>query len=149
MEQAKYQAFLDDYAFLIQGLLDSYEALFDAEYLTWAQKLLTIVNSKFWDEQNFGYYYISSDQEELFQRMKDEYDRSIPAGTGIMLMNNLRFFSLTEDIKYLEKAESIIKKYKSRMIDNPCQYASYFSGLDFFIQNCIGISGNGAGERIL
>jgi uncharacterized protein YyaL (SSP411 family) len=132
--QAKYQAYLDDYAFLIQGLLDAYEALFDVSYLEWAYELTEYTNSKFWDDDKYGYFYTSSDQEELIERLKDEHDASLPSGSAIMMMNLLRFYSITESNDFLDIVENILKKYGKRMVSNPYGYASYFLGLDFYIQ---------------
>jgi uncharacterized protein YyaL (SSP411 family) len=132
--QAKYQAYLDDYALLIQGLLDAYEALFDVSYLEWAYELTEYTNSKFWDDDKFGYFYTSSDQEELIERLKDEHDASLPSGSAIMMMNLLRFYSITESNNFLDIVEKMLKKYGKRMVSNPYGYASYFLGLDFYIQ---------------
>ncbi len=132
--QAKYQAYLDDYAFLIQGLLDAYEAVFDPSYLDWAHELLQYSNKKFWDKDKGGYFYTSSDQEDLFDRLKDEHDQSIPSATSIMMLNNLRFYSLTEDSKLLAFAEEVLKKYGQQISGNPYGYASYLLGLDFYQQ---------------
>jgi uncharacterized protein YyaL (SSP411 family) len=132
--RAKYLAYLDDYAFLIQGLLDSYEALFDESYLEWAYELTAYTNAKFWDEEKFGYFYTSSDQEELIERLKDEHDASLPSGSAIMLLNLLRLYSITESKEVLETAENILKKYGNRIVSNPYGYASYLLGLDFYLK---------------
>jgi uncharacterized protein YyaL (SSP411 family) len=132
--KAKYNAFIDDYAFLIQGLLDAYEALFDTEYIEWALKLLNYSNEKFWDKDNYGYFYTSSDHPNLIERMKDEHDQSIPSAASILLINNLRFYSITENDEFLSLAEYILKKYGKRIESNPYGYASYLLGLDFYLQ---------------
>jgi len=132
--KAKYRAFLDDYAFLIQGLLDAYEALFEDSYLVWARELLEHTNEKFWDSEFAGYYYTSADQEKLITRLKDEHDQSVPSGAAVMLLNNLRFYALTENSDLLSLAEKVIKKYAGRMRTNPYGYASYLLGLDFYLQ---------------
>jgi len=132
--QAKYQAYLDDYAFLIQGLLDAYEALFNEDYLEWAYELSEYTNSKFWDDDKFGYFYTSSDQEELIERLKDEHDASLPSGSAIMMINHLRFYSITESTEFLDLTEKILKKYGKRMVSNPYGYASYLLGVDFYTQ---------------
>jgi uncharacterized protein YyaL (SSP411 family) len=132
--KAKYRAFLDDYAFLIQGLLDAYEAIFNEDYLTWAQDLVRQTNEKFWDAERAGYYYTSEDQEKLITRMKDEHDQSVPSGTAVMMLNNLRFYALTENSDHLSLAEKVIRKYADRMSTNPYGYASYLLGVDFYLQ---------------
>ncbi|MGD9487063.1 MAG: thioredoxin domain-containing protein [Calditrichaceae bacterium] len=131
---AKYSGYLDDYANLIRGLLDAYEALFNDDYLKWAFELTQYVNKNFLDPENGGYYYTSNEQEELFKRLKDETDQSIPSGTGIMLLNNLRIFSLTEDNDLMKICENIFKKYGGEFPVNPYGYASYLNALDFYIK---------------
>jgi uncharacterized protein YyaL (SSP411 family) len=132
--KAQYAGYLDDYAFLIKALFDSYEALFDASHLEWAMELLNYSNKTFWDDANYGYFYTSSEQEKLIYRMKDDHDQSIPSGNGIMLLNNLRFYSVTENSELLVKAEQILKKYSSHMQSNSYGYASYLLSLDFYLQ---------------
>lgn len=132
--QAKYDAFIEDYAFVIQALLDAFEALFDPNFITLAIELNNYANAHFWDKVNGGYYTTSDEQEKLIKRMKDATDSSIPAGTGIMLLNNLRLFSYTENKKYYTLAEDILKKYSTELSENPYGYASYLAGLDFYLE---------------
>ncbi len=131
--QAKFTAYLDDYAALIQGLLDAYEAVFKSEYLRLSKILVKQVNKQFWDSVNGGYFFTSSKQEQLIQRMKDDSDQSIPSGTGIMALNLLRLFSLTEETGLLKKAEQIFSKYGSNYVSNPYGYASHLNALDFYL----------------
>lgn len=132
--QAKYDAFIEDYAFIVQALLDAWEALFDLSYLAFAINLTDYANSNFWDKKTAGYYTTSDDQEELVVRMKDSHDSSIPSATGIMLMNNLRLFSFTEDKTYFNFAEQILQKCENQLTENPYSYASYLAGLDFYLE---------------
>ena len=130
---AKIDAFLDDYANLIQGLLDAYEALFDQSYLQWAIQLTNQVNQHFWDDKHTGYFYTSTMQEKLLKRMKDDNDQSIPSGSGIMCLNQLRLYSITTKSEYLENVEQIFKHYSYQMESNPYGYASYLNALDFYL----------------
>ncbi len=132
--QAKYDGFLDDYANWIQGLLDAYEALFDGTYLQWAYDLTQKVNAYFWDRDNGGYFYTASDQEALIRRMKDEGDQSIPSGNGIMLSNQLRLFSFTEERELIDKCEIILRKYGPNFSRHPFAYASYLNAFDFYLE---------------
>jgi len=131
--QAKYDGYLDDYANVIQGLLDSYEAVFDEEFLRLALRLSVHVNREFWDDQNQGYFYTSSAQEKLIHRLKDEQDQSIPSGTGIMASNLLRLYTMTEQPDLLNIAEKIFTKYEGRYISNPHGFASHLIALDFYL----------------
>jgi len=129
----KYDAYLSDYANIIQGLLDAYEAIFDNTYLILARKLIDHCNNNFWDAETAGYFFSSAKGEKLIHRLKDDQDQSIPSGTGIMLLNNLRFYSLTEDTSFIKKAELILQYYGDDLKKNPYGMASYLSGLDFYL----------------
>lgn len=132
--QAKYDGFLDDYAFLIQALLDSYEALFDPDLLDKAFALLSTANARFSDPQGSGYFYSSGQDSTLITRMKDEYDQSIPSGTGVMLLNNLRFYSLTADPALLKIVEQTFAAYRSAMQRSPYGFGSFLTALDFYLR---------------
>ena len=131
---AKIDAFIDDYANLIQGLLDSYEAVFDTDYLHWAIELTSYINKKFWDNKDGGYFFTSSEQEKLLIRLKDNHDQSIPSANGVMLMNLLRMSFYTGDNEYQEMAEQILTKYADNFKDNPYAYSSYLNALDFYLR---------------
>lgn len=63
--------FLDDYAFLIKGLLDLYEASLDSRWLKWARELQQKQNDLFWDEENGGYYTCSAGDATVVLRLKE------------------------------------------------------------------------------
>ena len=132
--KAQIEGFLEDYAYLVRALLDSYEALYDKELLSWANELMSQTDQKFLDTDHGDYFYAPAGRKDLIVRMKDEYDQSIPSGTGIMLLNNLRFYSFTENKSLITRSEQILKKYASGMLSNPYGYASYLIGSDFYLQ---------------
>lgn len=65
------EGFVDDYAFLIRGLLDLYEACFDEDWLSWAADLQEKQNALFWDEEGGAFYSIGKNDEFLIMRLKD------------------------------------------------------------------------------
>lgn len=65
------KGFLDDYAFLIKGLLDLYEASLDLRWLTWARELQQTQNDLFWDAENGGYYTCSTEDDTVVLRLKE------------------------------------------------------------------------------
>jgi uncharacterized protein YyaL (SSP411 family) len=132
--KSQFAAYLDDYSYLIAALMDSYEALFNVEYLEWANELLDFVHRNFWDEEHGGYFYTIAGQKDLIYRLKDDTDQSIPSGTAVMLLNNLRFYSLTENATLVEKSERVFKKYANKLENNPYGFGSYLLVLDFYLQ---------------
>lgn len=65
------QGFLDDYAFLIKGLIDLYEASLDYRWLQWARDLQMKQNELFWDNENGGYFSCSADDSSVVLRLKE------------------------------------------------------------------------------
>lgn len=82
--------FAEDYAFLIQGLLDLYEASFDARWLRWAERLQSTMDEQFWDEAQGGYFNSGANDPRIVLRLKEDYDGAEPAPSSIAAMNLLR-----------------------------------------------------------
>ncbi|MCX6957742.1 MAG: thioredoxin domain-containing protein [Verrucomicrobiae bacterium] len=85
------QGFAEDYAFLIQGLLDLHEATADAACLTWAEELQKKMNELFWDQEQGGYFSSAAGDPHLLVRMKEDYDGAEPAANSVAASNLLRF----------------------------------------------------------
>ncbi len=107
------KAFAEDYAFLIQGLLDLYEATFDLFWLQWAEELQQTMNELFWDGKHGGYFNSSEDDPYLFLRLKEEDDGAEPSANSIAALNLLRFSHLFEDISAAERATKIFHQFTS------------------------------------
>jgi hypothetical protein len=91
------EGFADDYAFVIQGLLDLYEASFDVEWLKFAVELQKTQDRLFGDEKNGGYFSTSGKDESVFLRMKDDNDGAEPAASSIAALNVLRLSQFHDD----------------------------------------------------
>ena len=81
--EAAISANLDDYAFLIWGLLDLYETVFDLKYLKAALELNQVMMLHFWDKDQSGFFLSADDAEALLLRKKEFYDGAIPSGNSI------------------------------------------------------------------
>ena len=92
---AAIQANADDYAFLIWGLLELYETIFDVHYLRTALDLNSEMIKYFWDEQDGGFYFTADDAEELIVRQKEIYDGAIPSGNSVAVLNLFRLARIT------------------------------------------------------
>ena len=84
------EGFAEDYAALIQGLLDLYEASFAHRWLEWAVELQTQMDARFWDESSGGYFNSRADDAGIIVRLKENYDGAEPAPGSIAAMNLLR-----------------------------------------------------------
>src|SRR5438067_2546493 len=91
------EAFADDYAFVIQSLLDLYEASFNIEWLKLAVELQQTQDRLFFDEKNSGYFSTSGRDESVFLRMKDDNDGAEPAASSVAALNLLRLSQLRDD----------------------------------------------------
>jgi uncharacterized protein YyaL (SSP411 family) len=85
------KAFAEDYAFLIQGLLDLYEASFEIAWLQWAVELQATMDRLFWDSNNGGYFSSAEGDPHLLVRMKEDYDGAEPSANSVAALNLLRF----------------------------------------------------------
>ncbi len=106
--QAKLNAYLDDYACLIDGLIALHRATDEPKWLQAADQLQQKQNDLFWDEKNGGYFYTSKDHEELLARSKNPIDNAIPAGNSVSA-GNLYYLSETlPNAAYREMAERCV-----------------------------------------
>jgi uncharacterized protein YyaL (SSP411 family) len=83
-------AFAEDYAFLIQGLLDLYEAGFELRWLQWAERLQARMDALFWDAERGGYFNSRADDPSVIVRLKEDYDGAEPAPNSVAAMNLVR-----------------------------------------------------------
>lgn len=101
------QGFAEDYAFLIQGLLDLYEATFAITWLQWAVELQAVMDRLFWDDVLGGYFSSAEGDPYLLLRMKEEYDGAEPSANSVAALNLLRFSRVFMDEQSSAKAERI------------------------------------------
>jgi len=105
------EGFADDYAFVVQGLLDLYEASFDVEWLKFASDLQETQDRLFLDEKNGGYFSSSGRDQSVFVRMKDDNDGAEPAASSIAALNLLRLSQIYDDPKLAERAKKTIDAF--------------------------------------
>jgi uncharacterized protein len=105
------EGFADDYAFVIQGLLDLYEASFDVEWLKFAIELQGTQDRLFFDEKNGGYFSTSGHDKSVVLRMKDDNDSAEPAASSVAASNLLRLAQFRDDKKLDERARKTIDAF--------------------------------------
>ncbi len=109
----------DDYASMIWGLIELYEATFDPKWLKHAVGFTEKMNELFWDNQEFGYYLSGSDVNDLPVRQKIIYDGALPCGNSIMAMNLIRLSRLCANEKYEDAANKIIESAAQLLNNQP------------------------------
>lgn len=129
--EAAIHAHLDDYAFMVWGLIELYEASFNARYLKKAIELNQEMLSLFWDEKNGGLYFSPYDSEELIVRKKEIYDGAIPSGNSVAMLNMLRLASFTGFTDLEEKADKLARFFSGNVQEMPSAHTFLMCALDF------------------
>ncbi len=106
--QAKLDAYLDDYTYLIDALVTLYESGFEERWIDWAVSLTETVLAHFSDPAG-GFYFIADDHEQLIARNKDYHDSSVPSSNGMAATALLRLGKLTGRRDILDAAQGTIE----------------------------------------
>ena len=121
----------EDYAFLIQGLLDLYEAGFDIQWLKLARALQEKQDSLFADAEHGGYFGVVADDPSIFLRMKEEYDGAEPSANSISALNLLRQGRMTGNEKLAAFAEKTISAFGTHLGQMPTAMPQMLVALQF------------------
>jgi uncharacterized protein YyaL (SSP411 family) len=125
------EGFADDYAFVIQGLRDLYEASFDVQWLKFAVQLQETQDRLFFDEKNGGYFSTSGKDESVFLRMKDDNDGAEPAASSIAALNLLRLSQIRDDKQIAERARKAIDAFAATLSHFPSAMPQMLVALDY------------------
>jgi uncharacterized protein len=125
------EGFADDYAFVIQGLLDLYEASFDVEWLKFAVELQETQDRFFFDEKNGGYFSTSGKDESVFLRMKDDNDGAEPAASSVAALNLLRLAQFRDDKQIAERARKTTGTFAATLSHFPSAMPQMLVALDY------------------
>jgi uncharacterized protein YyaL (SSP411 family) len=117
--EAKLDAYLEDYAYLIQGLLSLHEATGDEKWVHAARRLMDDQVTQFWDPQEKGFYFTSHDHEALLARTKDAYDSVLPSGNSVSVRNLVKLAKATGDARYREYATDTLRVFGPTMQRSP------------------------------
>ena len=125
--------FLDDYAFLVWGLVEIYEACFEDKYLKKAVELTNTMIARFWDEKDGGFYFTAKGTDNAVPRRKEAYDGALPSGNSVALLNLLRLARLTGDATYEDRASCIMKVFSEDVKRAPAAHTFMLVGVDFAV----------------
>ncbi|KAF2746791.1 hypothetical protein M011DRAFT_468475 [Sporormia fimetaria CBS 119925] len=140
--------FADDYAFLISGLIDLYEATFNDSYLQWADDLQKSQIKLFWDSTNLGFFSTPEEQSDLIMRLKDGMDNAEPGTNGVSARNLDRLGALLEDEDYSKKARQTASAFEAEIMQHPFLFSSM---MDVVVAGKLGVRHSvvtGQGERV-
>ncbi len=132
--QAKLRGYLDDYSFIIVGLLDLYEATLEHSNLDRAKQLAETMIREFWDDTDGGFFFTGISHEKLISRTKPFSDSSIPSGNSMASQALLRLYHYTGKEDYLKKAEKVLRLHYDTIEKQPFGFAHMLSALDFYLE---------------
>ncbi|MBF0329884.1 MAG: thioredoxin domain-containing protein [Nitrospirae bacterium] len=121
----------NDYAFMIWGLIEIYEASFDIKYLKDALDLNSDMLKYFWDDKTGGFFFTASDAESLLVRKKELYDGATPSGNSMAMLNFLRLGRLTGNASLENRADQIGKAFINQVKGIPSAYTQFMCAVDF------------------
>ncbi|XP_053564735.1 spermatogenesis-associated protein 20 isoform X2 [Bombina bombina] len=107
--------FLDDYAFVIRGMLDLYEASLDPKHLEWAVQLQHKQDNLFWDQTGFGYFSTDDSDPSIVLRLKDDQDGAEPSGNSVSVGNLLRLSCYTGLERWAQQSGHILAAFSERL----------------------------------
>lgn len=131
--ETKGVGYLDDYAFMIWGLIELYEAAFDPAHLEAALDLADQASRHFWDELHHGYFYTPHHGEDMIVREKDLYDGALPSGNSVMALNLLRLARLTGDGAWEKSADKLMAAMSAQVVQQPMAFTQFLMALDFVL----------------
>jgi uncharacterized protein YyaL (SSP411 family) len=102
------EGFADDYAFLVQGLLDLYEASFEVAWLRWAIELQETQDRLFFDPARGGYFSGAGNDPSILLRLKEDNDSAEPAASSVAALNLFRLAQIRNEGRWFEQAEKTI-----------------------------------------
>ncbi|MBI4395806.1 MAG: thioredoxin domain-containing protein, partial [Elusimicrobia bacterium] len=124
----------DDYAFLVQGLLDLYEASFYPAWLAWAIELTEEQNKLFHDAEKGGFYMTAQDHDKaLLARVKEDSDNVEPAAGSVAALNLLRLAQYTDRDDFRTAAEKTLILYSAQAKEQPRSLPQMLAALDFYL----------------
>ena len=129
---ARYNAYLEDYAFLADGLLALYETTFDPRWFAWARELADRMLDHFSDPAG-GFFDTSDDHEALLHRPKDVQDNATPSGNGMAAHVLLRLGLFTGEGRYWDTAERMVAGLYEPMARYPGAFAHWLGAAAFIL----------------
>ena len=129
--EAGIDGMIEDYAFLIWGLIELYQLTFDIKYLKEAVKLSDYQIQNFWDEDSKGFYYYDQNSEGLIVRPKEIYDGAIPSGNSVSCFNFIRLGKILNNNFYKSIADEAINAFSSRVNRSGIGFTMMLHAIDY------------------
>jgi len=125
------QGFLEDYAYLVQGLITLYETCFDESWLLWALQLQLIQTQLFWDAEAGGYFATADDS--LICKKRDLLDGALPSPQSVSYLNLLRLNCFFPEQRFDQLAEDLRCNVWGAVERHPAGFCSLLIGVNFLL----------------
>ena len=129
--EAKYNGYLEDYAYLADGLLALYQTTFDERWFHWAYELAETMRTHFYDTDHGGFFDTSDDHEALIHRPKDLQDNAVPSANAMAAQVLLKLSLYLGNEKYWELAETAVSSLYGAMVQYPNAFAHWLCAAVF------------------
>ena len=126
--EAAVEGNLDDYAYLIWGLLELYQATFQSQYLNLAVKLNRTLMKHFWDPDKGGFFFTSDLAQEILLRQKEAYDTALPSGNSVEMVNLEKLYLLTGDQESRDTSLDLEKYFSDMIMRSPSAFTMFLCG---------------------
>ncbi len=133
-DHAHLPAYLDDYAFLIDAIIELLQARWRSDDLHFAMQLADVLLAHFEDTEQGGFFFTADDHEQLIQRPKPLADESMPAGNGIAALALGRLGHILGETRYLDAAERTLKAAWPAMTEMPYAHVALVIALEEYIE---------------
>jgi uncharacterized protein YyaL (SSP411 family) len=146
--RAKHVGFLDDYAFVVSGLVTLYETTGRRRWLEAALGLADKMLEEFWDEEGGGLFYNGRSGEQLIVRNKDYFDNATPSGHSVAAEALLRLSVLTGSEDYRRRAVNLLRLVRDAVERYPSAFGYALGAFDFYLstpKEVVIVSGGDAG----
>jgi uncharacterized protein len=131
--QSKLNGYLEDYAFLADGLIALYQATGKLRWLEEARTLSEKMIEEFWDAEEGGFFYTGKSHEELIVRSKDYLDNATPSGNSVAAEVLLHLAALTANEDYARKAVTIFRLLRDPLKRYASAFGRLLGALDFYL----------------
>ena len=132
---AKLNGYLEDYAFLSEGLLTLYETTGDLEWLQACLQVTAKMVEEFWDDDAGGFFFTGKSHETLIVRSKDFFDNATPSGNSVAAEVLLRLALLTDNEDYRRRGTTILRLMAQAMNRYPAGFGRALGALDFYLSS--------------
>jgi uncharacterized protein YyaL (SSP411 family) len=131
--RARFNAYLDDYANVADGLLSLYQLTFEEKWLERAEALADHIIDKFWDSENGGFYFTDIGHEALITRTKDYFDNATPSGNSVAADVLVRLGALLERNDLTEKAKRLFESTGALLAQYPSGFGRLLEAIDYYL----------------